>query len=207
MRHLWKRLAGLALVGCALIPAGCLNLGEGTVDPTRLYVLSSLAGTQAQTRAAPDSGLAVGVGPIELPEHLDRPQIVTRAGKNELRLAEFAQWAEPLRSNVSRVLIENLSVLLATDQVILFPKRVPIPIDYQVAVKVTRFDVVSGGSAQLDARWAIFAEGGKPMLRKGQSSFSEPVGGPDYAAMVAAESRALEALSRELAAAIKDLAR
>ena len=136
---------------------------------------------------------------------MNRPQIVTRTGKNELRLAEFAQWAEPLRSNVSRVLIENLSVLLGTDQVILFPKRVPIPIDYQVAVKVTRFDVVSGGSAQLDARWAIFAEGGKPLLRKGQSSFSEPVGGPDYAAMVAAESRALEALSRELAGAIKDL--
>ena len=47
MRHLWIRLAGLALVCSALLFAGCLNLGEGTVDPTRLYVLSSLAGTQS----------------------------------------------------------------------------------------------------------------------------------------------------------------
>jgi uncharacterized lipoprotein YmbA len=132
---------------------------------------------------------------------------VTRASRNELRLAEFAQWGEPLGSNVSRVLMENLSILLATDQVILFPKRVPISIDYQVAVEMTRFDVEAGGNARLDARWAIFGEDGKTMLLKGKSSYVEPVGSADYGAMVAAESRTLEALSREIAAAIRDLAR
>jgi uncharacterized lipoprotein YmbA len=208
MRYVFIRLAGLALIVAALVPAGCVNLGEGTIDPTRLYVLSSLSGTAADTRTAgSDSGLAVAVGPIELPGHLDRPQIVTRASRNELRLAEFAQWAEPLGSNVSRVLMENLSILLATDQVVVFPKRVPIPIDYQVSVKMTRFDSEPGGSARLDARWAIFAEEGKKLLLKGKSSYAEPVGSDGYEAMVAAESRTLEVLSREIAAAIENLER
>jgi uncharacterized lipoprotein YmbA len=208
MRYVFIRLVGLALIVASLMPAGCVNLGKGTIDPTRLYVLDSLAGTGAEAQAARGgSGLAVGVGPIELPEHLDRPQIVTRASRNELRLAEFAQWAEPLGSNVSRVLMENLSILLATDQVVVFPKRVPIPIDYQVAVKLTRFDAESGGNAQLDARWAIFGDDGKKMLLKAKSSYAEPVGSADYGAMVVAESRTLEALSREIAAAIQGLAR
>ncbi|UCC31474.1 MAG: membrane integrity-associated transporter subunit PqiC [Phycisphaerales bacterium] len=40
---------------------------------------------------------------------------------HRLTLAEFDRWAEPLAFGFSRVLAENLSALLLTDRVLLFP--------------------------------------------------------------------------------------
>jgi uncharacterized lipoprotein YmbA len=199
----------MVAVGLLLLaPGGCVNLGKGTRQATKLYVLHALSETQTTSRVMPSVGdLTIGVGPVELPEYLDRPQLVIRASRNELQLADFAQWAEPLRDNVTRVLVENLSILLATERVSIYPRRVPLPIDYQVALKVARLDVDTAGKAWLRARWAIFGDDGKKLLLTRQSSHTEPVAAKGHEAMVAAESRALEALSREIAAAINDLAR
>jgi uncharacterized lipoprotein YmbA len=71
---------------------------------------------------------------------------------------------------------------------------------------VTRLDVDTARKARLVARWAIFGDDGKSLLLTRQSSHTEPVTAEGHEAMVAAESRALEALSREIAEAIQDLA-
>ena len=71
----------LALTGCA---------GSESV---RYYVLSA---TPAGPVGAAVRDIPVGVGPVELPEYLDRPQIVTRTSQNELNVADFDRWAESL---------------------------------------------------------------------------------------------------------------
>ena len=76
----------------ALLPA-CL----GTSTPARFYVLTSVAADgESADGAATDawSGPALGVGPVQLPEHLMRSQIVTLKGDNELVLADFDLWDE-----------------------------------------------------------------------------------------------------------------
>jgi uncharacterized lipoprotein YmbA len=80
-----------------------------TSAPTRFYVLSSLPASGAESRNAKlEDCTAVGVGPVELPDYLDRTEIVTRVSPNKLELAQFDQWAESLESNFSLVLAENL---------------------------------------------------------------------------------------------------
>jgi uncharacterized lipoprotein YmbA len=79
------------------------------------------------------------VGPITLPKYLDRPQIVTRSGRNPLTLAEFDRWAKPLQDNVSRVLAENLARHIPTDHILLHPWPRSAPVDYQVAVEHLRW--------------------------------------------------------------------
>lgn len=174
--------------------------------PSRFYVLSSLTGTGEETEMAGDErNLTIEVGPVELPAYLDRQQVVTRVSANELHLAGFDEWAEPLGDNFTRVLIENLSVLLSKDLFTIFPFRGPEPIDYQVEVEVIRFDGRLGGDASLMTRWSIFGEDDKKLLLTRKSSFKEATGGPGYEALVAAQSRTVEALSREIAGAIKGL--
>jgi uncharacterized lipoprotein YmbA len=151
------------------------------------------------------SGPAIGVGPIKLPEHLDRPQIVTRTSRNALQLAEFDRWAGSLKGDFSRVLAENLSILLFTDRVSLYPWRRSVPIEYQVVVDVTRFDGELGGNAWLIARWTVFRGRDKEALFMEKSGISEPSGAGGYEAMIAAQSRALAHLSREIAQAIKTI--
>lgn len=174
--------------------------------PSRFYVLSSLTATGGETEMAGDGrSLTIGVGPVEFPAYLDRQEIVTRVSANELHLAGFNEWAEPLKDNFTRVLVENLSVMLSKDLFTIFPFRGPEPIDYQVRVEVIRFDGRLGGDASLLTRWTIVGEDDKKILLTKKSAFTEATGGPGYKALVAAQSRTVEALSREIAGAIKGL--
>ena len=153
-----------------------------------------------------DRCVSIVVGPVRIAEYLERPQIVTRVTPNEVRLAEFDQWAEPLDRNIARVLADNLSALLWKKLVVVFPWKGPVPIDYQVKVEILRLDGNLGGDATLEVQWMIFAVGKvKRFLASKKSSFSGPTDGQDYRALVSAESRNLGLLSRDIASAIKTL--
>lgn len=194
----------LVTLGASLL-GGCVG---GKSKPSKFYVLSSLPSSDAQKQvAAAEQGIAVGVGPVVLPHYLDRAHIVTRASPNQLDLAEFDRWAESLQDNFVGVLTENLSILLATHHVAVFPWDGSTPIDYQVAVDVTRFEGDADGNALLIARWSIFGKGGRELLVRRRSSFSEPAGAGDYEALVSAMSRTLANLSREIASAIETVSR
>jgi hypothetical protein len=149
--------------------------------------------------------VAIGVGPVALPEYLNRSQIVSRQGENQLQLAEFDRWAEPLGKNFTRVLVLNLSTLLSTDRMALHPWNRSTPIDYQVIVDVARFEAGPDEKISLLARWSIVDAGKRETLLMRKSSFSEPIASDGYQATIASMSRAVAALSREIAEAIRDV--
>ena len=187
--------------------ATCLTLAAcADSQPTRFYTLSGLVAEREALPALPPD-LTVGVGPVTLPPYLDRPQLVTRAGSNRVVLADFDSWAEPLEGLFARVLADNLALLLGTDDVLLLPQRRSMPLNYQVEVDVARFDVDAGGNANLDARWWVYGRGGERLLRSGRSTLTEPTQVGDYTAAAAALSRALGAMSTEIAEAISEQAR
>ena len=80
-----------------------------------------------------------------------------------------------------------------------------MPVDYQITVDVTRFDGNPGQDARLRARWAIFDREGKRLSYRGHSTFSEPTRSNEIHELIAAKSRAIVALSREIAEAVKTL--
>jgi len=153
-----------------------------------------------------DRGLRLGVGPVALPERLNRPQIVTRVGENEVLLSEFSQWAEPLEDNFAAVLTENLSRLIPTDRVVVYPWPKRTEIDLKVEVEVIRFAGQPGGNVALAARWRLARGNGAEALPLRLSSYEEPVGAKNAEALVAAMSRALGALSGDIASAIASTA-
>jgi hypothetical protein len=179
-----------------LVVAGCSQS-----PPTEFYTLSSMQ--------LPPGGLStpktvVGVGPVTLPDYLDRPQIVTRASGNRVMLADFDSWIEPINSMFTRVLVQNLSVLLASDNVMSLPQRRATPLDYQVEVDVTRFDADATGRAVLDSRWRVYGEGGERLIEEGRSTIVESAVEPsDYEAVVASMSKALAQMSRAIASVIE----
>jgi uncharacterized protein len=185
-------LAALAVAACAPVAV-----------PTRFYVLTA---PPANRPAGAPAELAVGVGPVALPGYLDRQQIVTRSGGDEIELAEFDRWGEPLRSSVPRVLGEDLAARIPTERVVIFPWRGVRTVQYQVAVEILRFDGQPGGDALLRARWRLLDGTGRELAIR-TSAITEPTGAPGYAPLVAALSRALGALSEEIATAIRSATR
>ena len=102
----------------AFLLTGC----GSSPPPVEFYTLNSISAMTPQVNpAAPDQNITIGIGPIEIPEILDRPQIVTRTGPNKLKVDEFNRWAGPLKAGFGQVLAENISLLLATDRVAVYP--------------------------------------------------------------------------------------
>jgi uncharacterized lipoprotein YmbA len=195
MRHLAHYLIPVilaALAGCATTP------------PSRFYILSAVSADTAAPLAGPAT--AIGVGPVELPRYLDRPQIAVRSGANELLYNETHRWAEELKDNLTDVLAENLARLVPTDRVTVFPWGRMTTIDYQVVAEISRFDADTSGNVALFANWKIYREQSREVVAQKTTVFTEPVGGDDYTEIVAAQSRALAALSREIAGAIRTAA-
>ena len=188
------------------IMAAALSGCFGTSPPSRFYVLSSLQGPEPIPHAASTSlSTIVAVGPLAIPDYLNRPQIVTRAGRNEMRVNEFQRWADGLEDNLSRTVVEDLSVLLPPDRfsVIRWMPAVQgdVPITYRVAVDVVRFDATPGGTVFLEADWAIRGKEKTVVLAK-KSSISGTAGGAEFTDLVVAMSKAVEDLSREIAAGV-----
>lgn len=184
-------IMGLSL----LVQTGC-----GTSKPSRYFLLSALGPTESEKE---DRGVSVGIGPVDFPEYLNRPQIVTRSSRNRLYLGEFDRWAEPLEQNFTRVLAENLAVLLSTDDVVEYPWKRSAGIDYQVLVTVNRFDATRSGDTVLHVRWTVRDADGHTIVPPRASRIAKPVASADYEAIVKAGSRALEELSRQIATAIQ----
>lgn len=176
----------------ALFLAGC-----AASAPLRYYLLPALA----ESEAGPRSDLRLGVGPVRLPEYLERPQMVALGRDHELRVDDDHRWAEPLRDNVARVLAENLVRLLGTERVLAHPWRQPV--DLQVAVELLRFEAGPDGAVELAARWVLSAPEGDAEALIRRSEISEAVTDPGREAVVAAKGRALARLSREIAGAVQ----
>jgi len=197
------RLVAGILCASLILAAGCSR------SPTpRFYTLHSLTdpGTERPGTGV-DHGVAIGLGPIELPEYLNRPQIVTRVNPSEVEFAEFHRWAASLRDDFSSTLARNLSNLLDTDRVAVYPWTSKTPVDVQVKIDVIRFDGRIGKNVVLETAWTLLGKDRtKPLLSRG-SVVSEKVDESGYKGLVEAHGRAIAGLSREIAGAIQALPR
>jgi uncharacterized lipoprotein YmbA len=184
----------MVLFGCAGSPS------------SRFYLLNPVSGSAPEGKpSASDRCVSIGIGPVEIPDYLERPQIVTHVTPNEIKLAEFERWAEPLKDGFSRVLAQNISKMVCIKEISFFPWRRGIPMDYRVEMKIIRFDGNPGDKVTLEAWWRLLSGDGKTMLQSKRSNFSEPVSAGDYRSLVLAHNNALGALSREIAEAIKTI--
>lgn len=190
-------LAAVHLVGCSpLAPRS---------DPTQFFVLTSLAERGASESHVAMVGLSLGLGPITIPAYLARAQIVTRVGENRVEYSEYHRWAVSLEEGFLRAVSENLSVLLTTDQIVDYPWYRSTPVDYAVEIDVLRFERVPAGHAEFASRWTIRDGDSGRALEARESMIQEPADSMQIEASVAALSRALAELSRDIAAAIRRL--
>ena len=131
-----KQIRFLAAFGLftAFMLAGC----GGANVKTDYYTLRSLAQIAPQTQAMANlSGYTLALGLVTLPDFITaRAQIIAAEGPNKLKLMENARWAEPLDTNVTLVLTDNLTYLLKPDNILQYPWRASAPYDLRVEVTV-----------------------------------------------------------------------
>jgi uncharacterized lipoprotein YmbA len=167
--------------------------------PSSFYTLSAIT-----EKAAPATMLSVTVGPVSVPAIVDRPEIVVSTSDNQVRVDEFNRWASPLQDNLARVIAANLSKLLGTPRVSLFPQALSAEPDYRVAIEVQRFESTPGKSILLDAVWTV-RRAADAKTETGRTTFSEPVTHGSYDTLAAAHSRAVNEMCRAIAETVRKL--
>ena len=174
------------LAGCASSPV------------TQLFLIEPISVSE---RPATDKPLSIGIGPVQLAGHLKRKEILTHHQPYRINTSEYDRWAEPLGENITAVLVENLVQLIPTDNIFAYQWEFGYPVDYRVRLNIVRFGIDPGGRMELDAFWVIQDSTGNPVELK-KSRFSEALSGDDVDSIVAAMSRAVGQLSRDIATAI-----
>ncbi|KAA6186990.1 membrane integrity-associated transporter subunit PqiC [Thiohalocapsa marina] len=221
----YGRLTALLLISLSMV---WLLGGCASSPPSRFYVLTPMTTATAPAADIVGGPLSLGVGPVEFPQFLDRPQIVSRGG-NRLQLDEFERWGGTLQDDFLRVWSENLAHLLGTSRVVVFPSQTRLETDFRVLAEVLGFEGVPDAAVLLKVRWAVFdgdlqralmsredvyrcpvraaSAGDLPALAAGNGSDAGADTGSATGARVAAMSRCLEAFSRDVAAAVRALPR
>jgi hypothetical protein len=170
--------------------------GCAASSPSRFYTLNAMA-----QPTSTGFQWAVSVGPVLVPTVVDRPQIVTRISSNQVQIDEFNRWASPLKTDIARVVAENLMIKLGTTRVTTFPQSTADGATHRVTIDILRFESVPGEAATIDALWTVrrTAEG---RSLSGRSTWKEPVKVPGFDALVDAHSRSLDRLSDDIAKAL-----
>ncbi len=185
------RLSATIVVATSLLVGACASS-----PPIRFYNLESLPGPQAEKKRV----YSIGVGPIEFPETLRRPQIVTRTAGSELKFAEFDRWSEPVAGAFLSVLVINLDQLLQGATVIQFPYDPLLQPDYRMLGRVSRFDTDKTGEAVLNVQWRVIDADGKVLVQVRRDEYRAQVDNPEnYDSIVSALNATVEAFSRTAA--------
>jgi uncharacterized lipoprotein YmbA len=197
------RRAWLA-ASAALLAAGCI----GSSPPRRLYQLRALP-AEPGAAATPGFGGVLAVGPVTVPEYLNRSAIVVRNGAAGLAAKDGDRWAEPLPDAFTRVLVQNLAARLGAERVWQPPLPNGLRATRQLRVDVLRLDADEGErSVVLAARWSVVeampvdaAAPAAPLVRLGEwRADVTTAGGVD--ALAAAHSSVVARLADAVAEAL-----
>jgi uncharacterized lipoprotein YmbA len=139
----------IAMANMLLMLTGCF----GSSPSTRYYALDTTA------HAGNNVGPKVAMGPFQLPDYLNRPQIVTREEGEKLRIHEYDRWAESLEYGISRRVSNVVSVRLDNAFVYEFIRTTSYSADYRVYGQIIKFEATPANEVVLVIAWDIVRDG------------------------------------------------
>lgn len=181
-----------------LLPA-CSLLRGARPDPTRFFVL-----TAVEKKTDAPIAITFGVDHIDMPEYLLRTEIVSRSASNQISVAEYDRWGEPLRDGFARTLRRDLESELGAGHVFGQPfeqSQLPVMV---VDVDVHHLEHMAGQGAMLEAGWTLRERAKGTVIAVHASKITVPAPDKDPGAEVAALSKAISMMSAEIAAAVRD---
>ena len=179
-----------------------------TTPPVKYYTLNTFPEIhQDISQDASSDYMPVGLGPLEFPKFLDRPQIVIRQSPNRVKVSEFHRWASPLHEEFLRVLAKNISILLPKSRVAVYPWKDRFSPAYRIELNIEQFDGRFGDHVILNVTWSIKKQKDQDNPVVKNSLIREPLSTGDYEAVVVDKRRALATLGREIVAAIHTISK
>jgi uncharacterized protein len=163
-----RRVTMLAL-GVSVLALGACSVLDPKPDGSRYFILRSLA--EQPGDVAPLTDLVLGLGPVTLPEYLDRSEMLDLVGPYEMRYSPQNRWVEPLGSQVYRTLADNLQSVLEPDAIASYPWFQTEGVTLQVEVAFDPIRLDAGGVWRGGAKWVLRDAQTRVALERNDFSF------------------------------------
>lgn len=208
-----KALVTLCAVTAAL--AACSS-------PKNTYY--TLSAPEVPSATAMNHKTRIMVGPVTVPALVDNPQLVVKNTNNHVTVYEYQRWAGSLKTDIERVVAADLARDLSTPNVWSYTQSLSTQFDYQVVMDVQNIDSKLGDSVSVDVLWTVKPKTAKTTPTEnaghkaaktagnttkqahevtGRSVVHERVTGEGFEPLVAAQSRAFDQVSHDIAKAIR----
>lgn len=192
MTILKPSIPALLLLAVLVATGGCSSLRE-----SNYYLMSPVAPAQPAESLRTTQ---LGIGPVTLPDYLERPNIVTRESVSRVRVAPDDKWAAPLEAHLAELMAENLRTRLDMVAVPVYPWPPATRVDLQLTMEILDL-IYYQGKVQLAVRWRLLDRPSTALVDR--LSRYEEDSGPEYDQMVDAMARAVGHLSDEIAATVR----
>ena len=189
---LHKPLHCLLALTAAFAIGGCV-----TTQSPNFYLMSTVTPSSTLTVSAKT---APGVGPVTLPDYLQRQNLATRESTSRIHITPHDKWAAPLDAHLADLLAKNLGQRLDHPTIPVYPWPPGTKVTHQITVDV-RDLIHYQDSIRLEVHWRLLVAGSVIVDRA--SDLKEPAS-DDYDSIVDAMSRAVGRLADEMAAAVHD---
>jgi uncharacterized protein len=160
----------------------------------RLYVLEG----SSPDRVEGDCRGTVVLGPVTIPEEVDRPQIVVREGTDQLVMSEQERWALPLKQAIPRTLAAQLD-RRGSYRFVTTSSAAIGSASAHLSVDITRFEVSRTDGAVVDAHWVYRSAPDDADFAEGDVAARTPVTAAGYDGIVDALRRATDDLAQQIA--------
>ena len=193
-----KTITALLQATVLVALSGCISTG----DPLQVSFLSLPPGPAATTTTGSPRVIA---GPFDLPEYLNRQQLVIRGDDGRVTIRETERWAEPLDRAVGAAVAGGLRRELASAAVVQFPVPSFDNYDVRVSGKISRFEATGSGEAVLEIVWAAFDKRGTTLSGPVYAAYSGTPESTDGAAIARQLGQLLDQLAADIATTLREL--
>jgi uncharacterized lipoprotein YmbA len=176
----------------SLMVTACASASE-----IRYYALSAEPATEVV--AVRNGTVRYAFDAVAIPDLLDRPQIVLRAGQYGIDMLDDDRWAAPLPDLLQRVLAADLSSRLGAGSVV--DPGLPSPRSARrITVSILEFGASRDGQSVIEASWTISDPESAANGTIHRARHVAATDGTTVAAIVATMSRLLARLADDIAA-------
>jgi uncharacterized lipoprotein YmbA len=177
-----SRISVFLFITFFLLLSGCINL-QPVADNSNYHLLDHSSVLKTEPMALPSETPHIYFSRIDLPTYLDNKKLAIRKSPTEIQFSEIHRWVEPVEDSLSRALASNIQESLPEDWTVSnYPGRRTSSLGYEVYLKITRLEGVSGKEAILEGLLQVYQSNPETRLRKhGQFRLSQPWDGKDAA--------------------------
>jgi uncharacterized protein len=140
------------LVALSLLVGACASI------PEHLYTLDTAAHPSAPSRS--DLPIVL-VGPVTIPEMVDRPQLVVQDGKYRVIVNEQERWATPLKDSLPLLIAMQLGERCPSARFRLLSSTATEEPHARLTIEFTNIEINRATGVSVVATWA-YRVGGKP---------------------------------------------